>query len=33
VLDGDTGERMAAKETQLARFGLTGRPILSRRRV
>jgi hypothetical protein len=33
VLDGDTGQRLAAKVSQLARFGLAGRPLLSRRRV
>ncbi len=32
LLDGDVGERLAAKVSQLARFGLAGRPLLSRRR-
>ena len=33
VLDGDAMERMTAKLAQLGRFGLTGRPLLARRRA
>lgn len=32
ALDGETLDQLAAKVSQLARFGLTGRPLLSRRR-
>lgn len=32
-LERDSFERLAAKVDQLARFGLTGRPLLSRRRI
>jgi hypothetical protein len=33
ALDGDALERMTAKLAQLGRFGLTGRPLLARRRA